>query len=490
MKHDTRSAARLAVLFVALSISAKVRAQLAAGDPQAKFEMITHAMGYTNATDIAFLPDGRQVITMKGGAVVVRKRDGTFTSPVVHFKIAQPAASEQGLLGVIPHPAFAQNQTLFFYASIGDTPNRHKVMQGTLADDDTLTVDATPIIDNGLAGPANHNGGGLVIYKDQLYVSVGDTGANATPPVNKYGSCLNKPNGKILRVELDGRVPTDNPLVGRNQVTGCQDRDIGGFTMEPPDTRIYAWGLRNPFRFWIDPMTGLLWVGDVGEQSREEITIGSKGSHFGYPFFEGTRAYVQAFNSFGGCKGMTPGAECTPPLHEYQTNGPMGDSVIGGLIPSGCGWPSEYTSRYIFGDHGSGKVWTLDVAPGRNGVVPSSLKDFATLKGLAAFRMGHDDALYLVSHDTGSVAKIAPRNRPASCANPPPPDAGDGGGSDATVGAGTGSGGAPVPSKTPSAGGCGCATSGEPTAGAVLLLCLALAVAGNTRRRRRQARGI
>ena len=62
------------------------------------------------------------------------------------------------------------------------------------------------------------------MHKGQLYIGVGDTGANATPPVNKYGACLNKPNAKILRVNLDGTIPTDNPLVDLAMVTGCADR--------------------------------------------------------------------------------------------------------------------------------------------------------------------------------------------------------------------------------------------------------------------------
>ena len=79
----------------------------------------------------------------------------------------------------------------------------------------------------------------------RLYVSVGDTGSNANPPVNKYGACLNKANGKILRVNLDGTVPTDNPLASVAMATGCttETKTTGDFNMAPPDRRIFAWGL-------------------------------------------------------------------------------------------------------------------------------------------------------------------------------------------------------------------------------------------------------
>jgi MYXO-CTERM domain-containing protein len=327
------------------------------------------------------------------------------------------------LLGVVAHPEFATNKTIFLYASIGDVANRHKVLKATVADDNSVSVDLrNPIIDRGLEGPANHNGGGLIIHKGHLYVSVGDTGANSTPPRNKYASCLNKPNGKILRVQLDGAIPADNPLSSLNMVTGC-DSVSGDFGMRAPDKRIFAWGMRNAYRFWIDPTTDLLWIGDVGETTREEISVGGKGTHFGYPFEEGTVKYQQPWNM--GCKGMSPSTDCVPPVFDYQNVRNGTNCVIGGLVPDGCGWPDAYKSKYFFGDHGSGNLWTLDLTPDRRGVVRDSRKAFGQLPRISGFRMGHDHSLYLISHDRGVIAKVTPKNRPASCLNASAPaDAG------------------------------------------------------------------
>src|SRR5262249_54730793 len=156
-----------------------------------------------------------------------------------------------------------------------EAKDKNRVYKAVLNADDMLTVDlARPIVGAsrglgpGLWGPANHDGGGLIIYQNQLYVGVGDTGHNTSPPTNKYASCLNVGNGKILRVNLDGSIPDDNPLANvTTDVTAC---DVGGTNVvggvwetAPPDRRIYAWGLRNPWRFWIDPHTGLMWIGDV-----------------------------------------------------------------------------------------------------------------------------------------------------------------------------------------------------------------------------------
>ena len=243
-------------------------------------------------TDIAFLSDGRAVVLRKDGRglVVVARRHAMIKQRGRMLTV--DIGSEKGLLGVV----IDGDDNLYFYASTGDdNANKHKVYKARAAADGTVTVDlANPIVTGGLEGPANHDGGGMVIHKGQLYIGVGDTGANNTPPQNKYGACLNKPNGKILRVNLDGTIPADNPLTALAMVTGCADRDRRHFEMAPPDKRIYAWGFRNPWRFWIDPQTDLMWIGDVGETTQEEITVGGKGSNHGWPFDEGTVKYAAA----------------------------------------------------------------------------------------------------------------------------------------------------------------------------------------------------
>jgi len=236
-----------------LCATASPAATLAAGEPAGAFDLTLFASTLDQPTDIAILPDGRAVITERRGNVVIRKVDKTLVDAGTITVFSQQA--EQGLLGVVADPDFASNKTLYFYASAGaDTANRHQVLKITLGDDDKLASGRTAIVDKGLEGPANHDGGGLVIHRDadgtnRLYISVGDTGRNKTPPVNRYGTCLNKPNGKILRVNLDGTIPSDNPLSGLAMVSACDTQEGGALTMAPPDKRIFAWGFRNPFRF-------------------------------------------------------------------------------------------------------------------------------------------------------------------------------------------------------------------------------------------------
>jgi glucose/arabinose dehydrogenase len=385
-------------------------AELQAGEPADTLVLDRDWLtGVDEATDIAFLTDGRAVVTRRTGQIVAVNADGTVQMPVAATIQVDLGHDEKGLLGVVRD---AQNN-LYFYASTGDTGNKHKVFKATIAASGAVTVDtANPIIDRGLEGPANHDGGGMVIHKGQLYVSTGDTGSNRSPPQNKYGSCLNKPNGKILRVNLDGTIPTDNPLSEVASATSCTATLSTPFETGAPDKRIWAWGFRNAWRFWIDPKTDLMWVGDVGERTQEEITVGGKGSHHGYPFVEGTRMWG-AVGGLSGCNAMSPATECTTPVHSY----PRGDgtSVTGGLIPpEGCGW-GAFEQRYIFGDYDSGNIWTLDVNAQRTGVVANSRKVFGTMGGPTSFRMGPGGSLYIVSHAGGQVAKFSPRTVPATC---------------------------------------------------------------------------
>ncbi len=368
------------------------------------------ATGLTQPTDVVALPDGTLVITEQLGDVAVILPSGTPSDVANHINVV-PIQGEQGLLGVAADVDFQADRSLYFYASAGaKVENKNQVLRALFDVNNKLGA-LTPVIE-GLYGPGNHDGGGLVIFDHQLFVSVGDSGANSTPPINRLGTCLNTPNGKILRVNLNGSIPPDNPLADADSVTGCAAL-TQPFAPFAPDKRIYAWGLRNPFRFSIDPSTGLLWIGDVGEQAKEEIDIGGKGSDFGWPFYEGTVHYTQAQQSFqptGACEGISPSRPCTPPLYEYIHE--LGRSaVIGGPVLDLCHWPVAWRSRYLFGDNGSGEVWTLDMTADRKGVVAGSLKPFAQLTngGPASFRVGPDGSLYMVDLRAGEVSRVRPK---------------------------------------------------------------------------------
>lgn len=444
-----------------------------AADAATDLDAKVFASSLGNPVDVAELPDGRVVVIEKLGNVKTFT-PGTTAPAVDKITLVTDNQNEQGLLSIVADPDFAANQFIYVYASVNtEKNNRHEVRRYKLGDDGKLG-EMKKVIDMGLMGPANHNGGGLTIYGGNLFVGVGDTGKNNATPHNHFASCLNHANGKILRVSLAeatlGQPPADNPL-SMALVTACEDSsasDTEPFGMLAPEKRVYAWGFRNPFRIWADPTTGKLWVGDVGEEKFEEIDVVEKGKHYGYPFEEGTKIYSktdQPFQPDSTCMGMTPPSACIPPIIDYPTKAPEG-SVMGGRILDGCGWPDKWRSRYIFGDHEQGAVWSIDVNATRDGMVASSKKDFATTNGVTAMRMGTDNALYVVERAAGSVtritAKAAPAATPGSCltTNPAPSSgaggSGAGGGGGGAIGGsgagGQNSGGASTPGGAASAG--------------------------------------
>jgi MYXO-CTERM domain-containing protein len=452
------------LVVVLLFASVPATAQTLDASEQGALKIEGWLNGVSNVMDMGFTPDGRVLILQDAGSIIIRTRDGMVLKNVAQVPIKRLTATEHGLLGVVVDPDFAQNHTVYFHASIGDTvADKNQIFRATLSDDNKLTFDyANPLFK--YESPEKHNGSMMMIHKGYLYIAIGDSGGDATPPVIHYPSCLNKANGKILRMGLDGSAPADNPLSNLSMVTGCttDTRLSGAFSMQPPEKRIWAWGFRQPFRFWIDPVTDLIWVGDVGEKAKEEVDIVSKGQHHGYPFEEGTVKYNQPWKPAGGCTGMVPSTACTPPTFQYD-NGSGGDGcVIGGFILDGCGWPEAYKSRYLFGDFNAGHLYTVQVTPDRKGIVPDSRKPFGTFRTVNAFRMGPDGSVYIMAFDSTAIYRVTPKTMPASCsAQMAPPDGGATVAADASVeadasGSGGASGGAGA-----SGGGSGGGVAGE-----------------------------
>jgi MYXO-CTERM domain-containing protein len=404
------------------------------GDAAKDLSIETVADGLTQPTDLVVLRDGTLVVTERMGDVAVVHPDGAPSEILNHIDVI-PLNAEQGLLGIAADTDFEQTRELYFYASSGETStDKHQILRAEL-DSENVLGPRSVILDKGLFGFANHAGGGLVIFEHQLYISVGDAGANRVPPNNRLGTCLNSPNGKILRINLDGTIPEDNPLVGVKVATGCTALNA---PLEPlaPDERVYAWGLRNPFRFSIDARTGRLWIGDVGERAREEISVGDKGSHFGWPFYEGNIHYTpdeQPFQPAGACADVVPSGPCVAPVFDYPHE-LLRAAVIGGPILDVCGWPAPWRNRYLFGDNSSGEVWTLEVNEERSGVVEGSLVPFARLAGPASFRVGADGSLYLVDVEAGVIYRVEPLEVDSEACVPPTPGGGAGIGGDASLG--------------------------------------------------------
>jgi MYXO-CTERM domain-containing protein len=443
------------------------------------FAVTDHVTNLGPVTDFRFLPGGKMVIIEKTGTVRVRRADGSMAE-AGSFPVN--TASEQGLLGVEVHPAFASNRTLFFYYSRsgsqgGTDLDRHRVVSVILREDDTLDMGTETILVRGLRGPANHDGGALAIGPDgKLYIGVGDTGCNsgARPGGtvgNFFATCLTNGNGKILRVELDGSIPADNPLAGQAEATacgaGCRD-SVNASASGAPRKEIWAWGLRNPFRISFDPRTGNLWVGDVGEVTNEELNIVQGGKHYGWPWREGA-----AGRGHQTCADITPqSGPCVDPVYfcQHGGSGQVGvdsdcTAITGGTFVDSCRWPDEYRGHYYFGDSSTGAVWFLKVNAARDGVAgPGARMPFSSIRGggPVSFQVGPDGNLYVAVipfSGAGRIIRFTPRE-PLPC-----------------------DGGVDLPGDDPGGGGCGC--SAGPAGSSALLVGLGLVLLLQARARRR-----
>jgi glucose/arabinose dehydrogenase len=246
--------------------------------------------------------------------------------------------NEEGLLGLAFDPDYQENGYFYVYYS-ADSPRRSVLARFRLDQEKTDVADPqSEVIVMEVAEPySNHNGGQLAFGPDgYLYAGLGDGGGGGDPDGN--GQNLGTLLGSILRIDVSGlsggnTIPADNPFV-----------DTEGARAE-----IWAFGLRNPWRFSFDSETGLLWAGDVGQGSWEEIDIITGGANYGWNIMEGLHCYSPA----AGCNQ----SGLTLPIAEYDhSQGRC--SITGGYVYHGDQIPS-LQGYYIYGDYCSGDIWAL-----------------------------------------------------------------------------------------------------------------------------------
>ena len=292
--------------------------------------------------------------------------------------------NEEGLLGLAFDPAYESNGYFYVYYSAAD-PRRSVISRFSVDPGDPARADASSERQIMVVPQpySNHNGGHIVFGPDgYLYVGLGDGGSANDPRGN--GQDRTTLLGSILRVDVStldsqGRyaVPPDNPFVGEG----------GGVRPE-----IWAYGLRNPWRFNFDRETGDLWAADVGQNAWEEVDLIRPGLNYGWNVMEG--AHCLSVGSEGCDRG---GLEL--PVIEYGRGG--GCSITGGYVYRGARLPS-LVGAYVYGDFCSGKIWALryeDGAVAEHRLLVDSSLD------LAAF--GEDPAgeLYMLSFD-GSIYRF------------------------------------------------------------------------------------
>ena len=337
-----------------------------------------------NPVAMDFVPDGRLFVAEQGGAVRVVREGQSLPEPFARLDVA--TGGERGALGVAVDPAFATNGYVYVYHTAMQPQTHNRVSRFTAADADPdpavyrpgdvaatgselVVIDLDPLTD-----ATNHNAGAIHFGPDgKLYVA---TGENARADKSQS---LDTTLGKMLRLNSDGSIPTDNPFL---------DRTSGN------NRAIWAYGLRNPFSFAFERGTGRMFINDVGSGFWEEVNEGKAGANYGWP----------------GTEGRTGNPRITSPVfaypHDPARGSPAGCAITAGAFydpPAGAPrpFPAGYAGDYFFADYCQPWIWRLDRETGE-------ASEFAAGLEVPAFglRTGTDGALYYLAWHTGEVRRI------------------------------------------------------------------------------------
>jgi glucose/arabinose dehydrogenase len=382
-------ALRGAGLMTALALAATGLPQgLQAGSPGVALQRLLPGERLARPLHLVEVPDGsgRFAVTEQAGRVkTFRASDKKATGVLLDIRErVSTRGNEEGLLSLAFDPLFRSRRVFYVYYSAAN-PRRSVISRFTLQPGRLQAMPESEQIIMEVAQPySNHNGGQLAFGPDGfLYIALGDGGSGGDPLGNgqNRGTLL----GAILRIDVRARgdalryaMPPDNPFA--NAKDGSRPE-------------IWAYGLRNPWRFSFDRKTGDLYAGDVGQNLIEEVDRVVKGGNYGWNIMEGTVCYQ-------------PGTGCRqeglrPPISEYDHE--HGIAVTGGFVYRGRALPALY-GRYLFGDFGSGTIWSIP-AGGDHPRKPELLME--TELALASFGEDLAGELYLVDL-RGGVFKLVP----------------------------------------------------------------------------------
>ncbi len=335
--------------------------------------------------------DGRLFVVEKGGYIRIVQNDVRLSGAFLNISSLVSEASEQGLLGLAFHPQFATNDT--FYVSYTNDSGDTRIVEYQVSADPNVAdaTSARPILS--VDQPfTNHNGGMIMFDPDgYLLVGLGDGGSGGDPL--NHGENTATLLGAMLRIDVDGddflsdanrnyAIPADNPFVGS---AGADE--------------IWAYGLRNPWRFSIDSDTGLLYIGDVGQGLYEEIDVApadTAGLNYGWNSYEANHCY----DTGDGCN--TAGKEF--PAFSYGRSD--GCSVTGGIVYRGSDFP-ELDGHYFFADYCRGELRSFYYDNGNVLASKNWASEFGGLGSITSFGLDSEDRLYILN-SSGDLMRLAP----------------------------------------------------------------------------------
>ena len=326
-------------------------------------------------TAMDFAPDGRLFVCLQEGRVRVIENGILLPTPFV--TVTTSANGERGLLGIAFDPDFANNQFVYLYYTVLTSPIHNRISRFTASGNVAVKGSETAIVDlDSLSGATNHNGGAIHFGPDgKLYAGVGE---NAEPANSQS---ISNRLGKILRVNPDGSIPSDNPT----SFPGISGSPTGN------NRAIWAVGFRNPFTFAFQPGTGRLFINDVGQNTWEEINDGIVGSNYGWSICE------------GACD--PPDPTYRDPLFQYGhgISNEGGCAITGGAFynPAVNQFPASYTGKYFFADICSGWIRLFNPANNTAALFATDITNPVDLKVDSAGNL-----YYLAQGSSGQLFKV------------------------------------------------------------------------------------
>ena len=349
---------------------------------------------FDKPTELVHSGDGtnRFFLTQQRGIIYVFNNSPSVSTRKVFLDLSDrvsPSGSETGLLGLAFHPNYRTNG--YFYVNYtGGSPLTSYIAryQVSTTNPDSAVKASEQILLTIPQPYSNHNGGKVAFGPDgYLYLGFGD-GGSANDPGNR---AQNRAEllGKIHRIDVDR---TEGSLQYAIPPTNPYYRNTNGWREE-----IYAYGIRNPWRFSFDPATNRLWLGDVGQDTREEIDIVVSGGNYGWRLMEGFICNPVVNPTCQDTAGLLR------PVWDYPNAG-ADISITGGYVYRGVAIPSA-VGKYFYADYGSGKTWALTY-DGVNPPTNQLLTDEAYL--ISTFGVDQNNELYLCEYSTtsGRIRKL------------------------------------------------------------------------------------
>lgn len=318
--------------------------------------------GLEGPSGFEIAPDGRIFVLERTGAVKIFKNGAILAEPFI--ELPSIASGDRGLIGIAFDPDFNTNHNVYFYYTGLDKLN---YLVRVDASEDVATETPLVLFQTTFPSELLHVGGSIRFGNDgMVYFAIGD---NGNPTLAQQ---LDNPHGKIHRINKDGSIPADNPFVNTPGALPS----------------IWAYGMRNPWRFQFDSLTGNLYGGDVGDYTWEEVNKIEKGKNYGWPLVEGFCSDCPYEN----------------PIYAYNHDG-MSSSVTGGPVYRAEMFPEEYRGNLFFSDYARGFIRRIVLdAQGQ----AAAVHDFDTQAGAVVdLKIAPDGSLYYLTYYPGHIYRIS-----------------------------------------------------------------------------------